>query len=98
VHGAPDLQKIVAFENGLERALSIVRDEGASEAGGSTEDEVGGSGAGAGAGGIVVADALTLLITLLKNNPSNQARSLGPTHRQREAGPTATHTERERER
>lgn len=52
--GNANIQKIVSFENGFERLLDIIAEEGGSD------------------GGIVVEDCLVLLLSLLKNNTSNQ--------------------------
>ncbi|XP_035216666.1 general vesicular transport factor p115-like isoform X2 [Stegodyphus dumicola] len=49
-----NIQKIVAFENGFDKLLNIVSEEGFSD------------------GGVIVGDCLRVMLTLLKNNTSNQ--------------------------
>uniref|UniRef100_A0A2L2YBC6 Putative er-golgi vesicle-tethering protein n=1 Tax=Parasteatoda tepidariorum TaxID=114398 RepID=A0A2L2YBC6_PARTP len=49
-----NIQKIVAFENGFDKLLRIISEEGYSD------------------GGVIVGDCLRVMLTLLKNNTSNQ--------------------------
>ncbi|KAG8186280.1 hypothetical protein JTE90_004624 [Oedothorax gibbosus] len=49
-----NIQKIVAFENGFDKLLHVISDEGYSD------------------GGVIVGDCLRVMLTLLKNNTSNQ--------------------------
>ncbi|XP_055949873.1 general vesicular transport factor p115-like [Argiope bruennichi] len=49
-----NIQKIVAFENGFDKLLHVISEEGYSD------------------GGVIVGDCLRVMLTLLKNNTSNQ--------------------------